>query len=154
MGRWFLIRLLWLLLTLLGVTFVTFFVLDRAPIDRAEIEATAASEAGSFADVQRRNEAVQRLRVRYGLLDPETMEPYPLWRRYAAWLGNAATMQLAHSRAASSDDTRRSSSGVGLSTGFLDMASATTFWTPGSHSTSNTYGSILDRMFAILELSK
>jgi ABC-type dipeptide/oligopeptide/nickel transport system permease component len=95
MGRWFLIRLLWLMLTLLGVTFVTFVVLDRSPIDRAEIEATVASESGSYADAKRRDEAVQRLRIRYGLIDAETLEPYPLWRRYAAWLGNAATLQLA-----------------------------------------------------------
>ena len=95
MGRWFLLRLLWLIVTLFGVTFVTFFVLDRAPIDRAEMEATAASQSGAFADVQRRNEAVQRLRIRYGMIDAETLEPLPLWRRYGAWLGNAATLRLA-----------------------------------------------------------
>jgi len=95
MGRWFLIRLLWLVLTLFGVTFVTFFVLDRAPVDRAEIEASVAARSGSFADMQRRDEAIQRLRIRYGMIDAETLEPLPLWRRYAAWLGNAATLRLA-----------------------------------------------------------
>ena len=46
---------------LLGVTFVTFVVLDRAPIDRAEIEATAASRSGAFADAALRDEAPGRV---------------------------------------------------------------------------------------------
>ncbi|HEB52908.1 MAG TPA: ABC transporter permease [bacterium] len=95
MGRWFVNRLAWLLLTLLGVTFVTFFVLDRAPVDRAELEAMRATESGSFADAAERAAAIQRLRIRYGMVDPDTLEPAPLWRRYAAWLGNAATLRFA-----------------------------------------------------------
>tara|TARA_R110002096_G_scaffold30459_18_gene90772 strand:- start:972 stop:1991 length:1020 start_codon:yes stop_codon:yes gene_type:complete len=95
MGRWFLIRVLWLLVTLLGVTFVTFFVLDCAPVDRAEIEVMKAGQSNSYVDVAHRNESIKKLRVHYGMDDPATGEPLPLWRRYSAWIGNALTLRLA-----------------------------------------------------------
>lgn len=95
MGRWFLIRILWLLVTLLGITFVTFLVLDLAPVDRAELEVMKAGQANSYVDVEHRNESIRKLRVHFGMADPETGEPLPLWRRYSAWLGNAATLRLA-----------------------------------------------------------
>jgi peptide/nickel transport system permease protein len=94
MSRWLLLRLSWLVVSLLGITAVTFVVLDRAPVDRAEIE--AARRAHDVATpAATRDAAVLRLRVRYGLLDPETFEPAPLWRRYATWLANAATGRFA-----------------------------------------------------------
>ena len=95
MGRWFLIRLLWLLVTLLGITFVTFLVLDMAPVDRAEIEVEKARQAGSYVDAEHRNESIRKLRVHFGMVDAATGEPLPLWRRYTAWLGNALTFRLA-----------------------------------------------------------
>lgn len=95
MGRWFLIRLLWLLVTLFGITFVTFFFLDRAPVDRAELEAMKARAVNSYVDVQHRDESVQRLRVQLGMIDPVTGEPLPLLRRYTSWLTNALTLRLA-----------------------------------------------------------
>ena len=95
MGRWFLIRLLWLLVTLFGVTFVTFFVLDCAPVDRAEIEVMMAGQSNSYVDIAHRNESIKKLRVHYGMDDPVTGEPLPLWRRYSAWIGNALTLRLA-----------------------------------------------------------
>ncbi len=95
MWRWLATRLGWLLVTLLGVTFVTFLVLDLAPVDRAELEATQATAAGSYPDRAARQLAVEQLRVRYGMVDPVTREPLPLWRRYAGWLGNALTLRLA-----------------------------------------------------------
>ncbi|MFK7740719.1 MAG: ABC transporter permease [Planctomycetota bacterium] len=100
MTSWLLRRMGWLLLTLLGVTFVTFFVLDRAPIDRAELEADrlsqSSAEVGSaITSDAERAEAVRGLRIRYGMIDAETGKPAPLWRRYFAWLGNAMTLQLA-----------------------------------------------------------
>ena len=95
MGRWFLVRLLWSLLTLFGVTFVTFFVLDRAPVDRAELEAVQSGQADSFVDAAHRDESIQKLRIHYGMIDPVTMEPLPVWQRYSAWLGNALTLRLA-----------------------------------------------------------
>ena len=95
MLRWLVLRLSWLLLMMLGISFVTFAVLDAAPVDRAELEAVRAAAAGSLTDVAAREAAVLKLRLRYGMVDPETLAPRPLWRSYAAWLGNAATLQLA-----------------------------------------------------------
>lgn len=95
MGRWFLVRLIWLLVTLVGITFVTFFVLDRAPVDRAELEAMKAQASNSYVDAKHRDESVQRLRVQLGMVDPKTGEPLPVWRRYSSWLGNAMTLRLA-----------------------------------------------------------
>ncbi|MEZ6038581.1 MAG: ABC transporter permease [Planctomycetota bacterium] len=94
MLRWLLLRISTLLLTLLGVTFVTFVVLDRAPVDRAELEIAKASIEAPFTAAVQREEAVQRLRVQYGMVDAVTGEPLPVWRRYAAWLGNALTLRL------------------------------------------------------------
>jgi peptide/nickel transport system permease protein len=95
MPRWLALRLLWILPTLLGITFVTFAMLDLAPVDRAEIEAEQATIAGSYADTAARDAAIVRLRVHYGMVDPVTGEPRPLWRRYGAWLGNAVTLRFA-----------------------------------------------------------
>lgn len=95
MTRWLLLRLLWLAITLLGITAVTFAVLDQAPVDRAEIEAAARAESGALPTSASRDTAILRLRLRYGLIDPDTMQPPPLWRRYGNWLANAATLHFA-----------------------------------------------------------
>jgi peptide/nickel transport system permease protein len=95
MTRWLLIRLAWCLVMLFGITFITFAVFDLAPVDRAEIEVMRAAQDGSVADAASRDAAILRLRVHYGMLDATTLEPAPVWRRYLAWLGNAATLQLA-----------------------------------------------------------
>lgn len=95
MRRWLLIRLAWLLVTLLGITFVTFVVLDQAPVDRAEVEAEQAAQTRSFTEPGAREVAVLQLRIRYGMVDPATLQPRPLWRRYVAWLQNAATLRFA-----------------------------------------------------------
>jgi ABC-type dipeptide/oligopeptide/nickel transport system permease component len=92
--RWLLGRALWLVAMLLGVTFVTFVVLDAAPIDRAELAIARAAPDRAFADVRSRDLAVLRLRVRYGMLDPVTLEPRPLLERYGAWLGNAVRLRF------------------------------------------------------------
>lgn len=93
MLRWLLLRLAWSVVTLLGITFVTFFVVDLAPADRAEIETAVGDRA--FVDAAARAAAIQQLRVRYGMIDPVTLEPAPVWRRYAGWLRNAATLRFA-----------------------------------------------------------
>jgi len=95
MGRWFLVRLLWLLVTLVGVTFVTFAVLDRAPIDRAELEAEKARSVDAYVDSQHRDESIQRLRVKLGMVDPLTGEALPVGERYWAWLRNAVMLRFA-----------------------------------------------------------
>ncbi len=95
MRLWFLFRSIWLLVTLLGVTFLTFLVLDLSPVDRAEIESMKASQSDSYVSVAHRNESIQKLRIHFGLIDPVTREPLPLWQRYSAWLGNALSLRLA-----------------------------------------------------------
>ena len=95
MGRWFLTRLLWLVVTLIGVTFVTFFVLDRAPVDRAELEAEKARSVDSYVDARHRDESIQRLRIKLGMIDPVTRAPRPVLDRYVAWLGNAVQLRFA-----------------------------------------------------------
>jgi peptide/nickel transport system permease protein len=94
MTTWLLQRLLWLLATLLGITFVTFLVLDQAPVDRAELEAARVATDQGYADARSREAAILRLRVRYGMVDPVTLEPAPVWRRYTAWLQNAALLRF------------------------------------------------------------
>lgn len=95
MTRWLLLRLCWLVVTLLGITAVTFVVLDRAPVDRAEIEAAARAGSGTLTAPGSRDAAVLQLRIRYGLVDPDTLEPAPLWQRYTNWLGNALSLRFA-----------------------------------------------------------
>ncbi|MBM4059861.1 MAG: ABC transporter permease [Planctomycetes bacterium] len=98
MLRWLLLRGCWMLVTLLGVTFVTFAVLDLAPVDRAQVEAVRRQQAGDFADAAARDQAIVRLRLHYGMLDEATLEPAPLWTRYGRWLANAATLRFAGPR--------------------------------------------------------
>jgi ABC-type dipeptide/oligopeptide/nickel transport system permease component len=95
MRRWLLLRLLAAIVTLVGITFVTFVVLDASPVDRAQIEVARASAGGSFPDVAARDAAVLRLRLRYGMVDPVTMADRPVWRRYVAWLDNALHLRFA-----------------------------------------------------------
>lgn len=92
--RWLLARTAWLLLMLLGITFVTFAVIDLAPVDRAELAIARAAPERAFADAKSRDAAILRLRVRYGMVDPVTFEPAPLWQRYLGWLGNAVTLRF------------------------------------------------------------
>lgn len=90
---WWLRRCGGMLLTLLGVTFVTFAMLELAPVDRAQLAVARAQQDVALADLDARERAIVRLRVRYGLLDAHTLQPAPLWRRYAQWLGHAVTLQ-------------------------------------------------------------
>ena len=80
--------------TLLGITFLTFLVLDLAPLDRASLE-LAVLDTPTQLDVEERELALARLRIRYGLVDEETLEPVPVHQRYLVWLRNAASFQLA-----------------------------------------------------------
>lgn len=91
----FLRRLLWLCGMLLGVSFATFVVVDLAPVDRAELAVARAAGDRAFADLDARERALVQLRVQHGMLDPVTLEPAPLGRRYLQWLGNAARLRFA-----------------------------------------------------------
>ncbi|GAB4145078.1 MAG: ABC transporter permease [Planctomycetota bacterium] len=86
-------RLLMMLPTLVGISLVVFLMMDLAPADRAEIELARQTESGGVTSEQRA-EALLQLRVRYGLIDPATHEPLPVWRRYARWLGDALRLRL------------------------------------------------------------
>ena len=95
MRRWLAMRLCWLVLMLLGITFVTFVVLDQAPVDRAALEMARAAQTETMRDAQSRDAAILRLRIRYGMVDPVTLQPAPVLDRYLAWLGRAVTGRLA-----------------------------------------------------------
>lgn len=95
MLRWLVVRLGWMVVTLFGITFVTFAVFDLAPVDRAELEAMRRQQDGNFTSAASRDQAIVRLRIRYGLVDGKTLEPAPVWQRYGRWLGNAVTLRLA-----------------------------------------------------------
>lgn len=94
MLRWLLVRLAWLVVTLLGITFVTFVVVDMAPVDRAEIAIDSGVGERAFPDARSRDEAIQKMRVQLGMVDPQTHVPYPVWQRYGRWLGNAVTLRF------------------------------------------------------------
>jgi peptide/nickel transport system permease protein len=87
-------RLLRMVPALFGITFVTFALMDLAPSSRAEL-ALAQEDALQAADAEQRARQLEALREHWGMIDPETHEPYSLWRRYAHWLGRACTLDLA-----------------------------------------------------------
>ncbi len=95
MWRWLLLRLCWLPFSLLGITFVTFAVLDAAPVDRAQIEAARQQDAGVAMTRDDRERAIAALRLRYGMIDPVTLEPAPLPQRYSQWVRRALTLRFA-----------------------------------------------------------
>lgn len=92
--RWLLVRTLWLVATLVGITAVTFVVVDAAPVDRAERAIAQAAPERLFPDARAREAAIVQLRIRHGMVDPVTLQKVPLWRRYARWLANAATLRF------------------------------------------------------------
>lgn len=84
-------RLCWMPVTLLGIALLTFLLLDLVPLDRAAME---LRETGPVTSAQRL-EALKALRVRYGLVDPETGEERPALERFGAWLSRAIRLDLA-----------------------------------------------------------
>ena len=91
MLSWLLRRCLWVVPMLLGITFLTFLVLDLAPVDRAKLQLLHTETVQSQ---QTRDEALLRLRLRYGLLERDAQDPMvvrevPVWRRYWRWLCGA-----------------------------------------------------------------
>jgi len=95
MRRWLLLRFLWMVPSLLGITFLTFLLLDLAPLDRARLETLPGPEVSAPLSKQDRELAVLRLQIRWGFVDAKTKQPVPVWTRYWRWLGNAATFRLA-----------------------------------------------------------
>jgi len=87
-------RLLWMVPSLLGITLVTFAMMDLAPSSRAEL-AMAQGDSLQASDARQREQQLRALREHWGMIDPSTQEPYSLWRRYAHWLRRACTLDLA-----------------------------------------------------------
>jgi peptide/nickel transport system permease protein len=87
-------RLLRMVPSLLGITLVTFLLMDLAPSSRAELRAARGgmAETAGAADSEA---GLQLLREHWGMVDPQTKEPYSIWRRYAQWLGRACTLDFA-----------------------------------------------------------
>lgn len=90
-ARYFISRALWFLPMLLGITLVTFVVLDWLPVDREVTEVAASMPNAGEA---KRALAVRQLRVELGMLDPVTFEPIPVWERYLHWLESVARFDL------------------------------------------------------------
>lgn len=92
LAKYALSSLLWMVPSLLGITLVTFLLMEAAPSGRAEL----ALEAAGPADNQELHERqLQRLREHWGLIDPVTKERLGVWERYTGWLVRACTLDLA-----------------------------------------------------------
>lgn len=90
-------RLLWAVVSLVGISLVTFALIDLAPADRALL---ALEGSESAASAEARAQALHDLRVRFGLIDPETGVEFSFAERYLRWLQHAARLDFA----AASDD--------------------------------------------------
>jgi len=93
MLRWLCVRCAWMVPSLIGITCLTFLLLDLAPLDRARLEVLA--EPTALDTRQDREMRVLRLEIRYGLVDERTLERVPVLTRYMRWLGNALRFRLA-----------------------------------------------------------
>lgn len=90
-------RVLCALSALLGISLVTFAMVDLAPADHAllALEGTESAETA-----QARAATLRSLRVRFGQVDPVSGIEYSFGERYVRWLGHAAQLDFA----AASDD--------------------------------------------------
>lgn len=81
-------RILRMVPSLLGITFVTFLLGDLAPSDRAAIELARMEAQGELAPDADRAQALRALRTRYGTHDPGSGEELGVLHRYGNWLGS------------------------------------------------------------------
>lgn len=84
-------RLLLLVPSLLGITFVTFLFADLAPSDRAAIEVARMAAHGELPPGTARESMMRTLRARYGTHDAVTGEPLGILQRYGNWMHGLAT---------------------------------------------------------------
>lgn len=87
-------RLLWVVPSLIGISLVTFLLMELAPGDRVTANLRQDS-GGSTADIQVRQRHARQLEIQYGLRDPDTGERYSVAYRYLRWLGRAAVLDFA-----------------------------------------------------------
>lgn len=92
MATFLLRRLAWLVPTLLGLSLVTFALLELAPGDRALL-ATHDTEPTTSAET--RAATLRALRAHFGQVDPTTGEPVPFAQRYWRWVTHAARLDFA-----------------------------------------------------------
>ncbi|MEM7199204.1 MAG: ABC transporter permease [Planctomycetota bacterium] len=86
------LRLARMVLSLVGITVVTFLMMDLAPGNRAELAvAGGAHDLGAPP----RAGSLDLLREQWGLVDPETQRPYSVWERYGHWLARASRLDFA-----------------------------------------------------------
>ena len=79
--------------TLVGISFVTFLLMDLAPGNQAVV--AAQSESGESAEsLANRHQRAQALMKQLDLIDPATGEKRAMTDRYWRWLSNAAVLQF------------------------------------------------------------
>ncbi len=83
--------------TLLGISFVTFLLMDLAPGDQvvAAMQGSSSVSSESVQSIIRRHEDAQILMNQLGWIDPTTGERRPMLDRYGRWLASAATLRFA-----------------------------------------------------------
>ena len=90
---WFLTkRFGWMMPTLVGISLLTFVLLDLVPADRASV---LVGDNNPGQSAEQREASVYRMRVRFGLVDAETGEVYSVWVRYGRWVEHAVQLDFA-----------------------------------------------------------
>jgi len=79
--------------TLVGISFVTFALMDLAPGSQAA--AAVQSQSGETAEsIVHRHQRAEALMNQLGLVDPATGQKRPMLDRYSRWLSRAARLQF------------------------------------------------------------
>ncbi len=94
MLRYVALRLLRMVPALLGITLVTFALIELAPGSREEL-AVQGLGPGDEPSRGAGAPAMAALREQWGMTDPVSKEPYSLGRRYLAWLSRACALDVA-----------------------------------------------------------
>ena len=83
-------RVAWMLPALFGITLVTFLLIEAAELELHGVHASASMQEDAEVRAQRAHE----LQEQWGMLDPETGERYPIWKRYGQWVGRVACLDF------------------------------------------------------------
>jgi ABC-type dipeptide/oligopeptide/nickel transport system permease component len=96
-GTYLLRRLLLMIPTLLGITFITFAIIRLAPGDPVqEMVQGPGIEGGAGGGDRARADIVKKAKIELGLLDAEG-KPIPIWKQYGTWIGRLATLDFGRS---------------------------------------------------------
>jgi peptide/nickel transport system permease protein len=88
-------RLLWVVPSLVGISLVTFLLMELAPGDRATAHLDQRPGVAGAADMKVRQQRAFQLEVQFGLRDRHTGERYSVGYRYLRWLGRAVMLDFA-----------------------------------------------------------